>query len=374
MTLRRLSATSFRNLQAVDIELSPQLNIIYGDNGSGKTSLLESISILSLGRSFRSRKYKHMIQHEAEDYTVFGQVECGGTATPVGINRHRNGQAVIKVGGKHCSSAAQLAETLPIRIMNGHSFQLLEGGPAERRKFIDWLVFHVEHEFYQAWRSYEKCLKQRNSLLRRDKIDPLLMAPWDREIALLANRLDHFRHSSFRLLETVFNQLISEFAGLKGLRLSYYRGWDKDTDYSDLLSQHQDRDRELGYTRQGPHRADIRVLVEKQPAVELLSRGQQKIVVSALLIAQGMVFYETRKRGCLYLIDDLPAELDARFRSQLAEWLSRMETQIFVTGVERNTLLDAWRTAGKLPDSYRVFHVKHGAIQQEGAEINLVPL
>jgi DNA replication and repair protein RecF len=374
MTLRRLSATSFRNLQAVDIELSPQLNIIYGDNGSGKTSLLESISILSLGRSFRSRKYKHMIQHEAEDYTVFGQVECGGTATPVGINRHRNGQAVIKVGGKHCSSAAQLAETLPIRIMNGHSFQLLEGGPAERRKFIDWLVFHVEHEFYQAWRSYEKCLKQRNSLLRRDKIDPLLMAPWDREIALLANRLDHFRHSSFRLLETVFNQLISEFEGLKGLRLSYYRGWDKDTDYSDLLSQHQDRDRELGYTRQGPHRADIRVLVEKQPAVELLSRGQQKIVVSALLIAQGMVFYETRKRGCLYLIDDLPAELDARFRSQLAEWLSRMETQIFVTGVERNTLLDAWRTAGKLPDSYRVFHVKHGAIQQEGAEINLVPL
>lgn len=451
MTLRRLSAHNFRNLKAVDIELSPQLNIFFGDNGSGKTSVLEAISTLSLGRSFRSRKYKTMINYDAEAYTVFGRVQLSPylaegtgelfesgdgeaasdtqpeplksqslseTTLPIGVQRDRQGQALIKKGGQPCSSAAELAEALPVRVMNGHSFSLLEGAPVVRRQFLDWLVFHVEHDFYSVWRSYEKCLKHRNSLLRRGKIDPLQLAPWDRELAALAARLDRFRDSAFNRLQLVFSRLISVFEGLEKLSLRYYRGWDAEQDFSELLQSTQERDSELGYTRQGPHRADVKIMSGKVAAVDVLSRGQQKIVVSALLIAQGMVYSEQRKRRCVYLIDDLPAELDEHFRLILAEWLVDMGCQVFVTGVEKAPVLAAWQgvwqkqTLRELSDSegseidaesssnisdfgardtdsvaeaiaevapgksghksttkndIRVFHVKHGVVEQEKA-------
>ncbi|GAB3109776.1 DNA replication/repair protein RecF [Aestuariicella hydrocarbonica] len=416
MTLRRLSAQNFRNLQAVDIELSPQLNIFYGDNGSGKTSILEAISTLSLGRSFRSRKFKTMIHYDADAYTVFGRVDisqqsplvrdfvsAGGAAAPgsdvkpalgaaaaveqaqpaqsneafltapgpslgesntdrrqppegdrpvpagiqlpVGVQRSRDGQVLIKKGGQPCSSAAELAETLPVRVMNGHSFSLLEGAPLVRRQFLDWLVFHVEHDFYKVWRSYEKCLKHRNSLLRRGKIEASLLAPWDRELAALAARLDSFREAAFDRLRVVFSRLISGFEGLEKLSIRYYRGWDAEHTFAELLETTQERDADLGYTRQGPHRADVKIMVGKTAAVDLLSRGQQKIVVSALLIAQGMVYSEQRQRRCVYLIDDLPAELDEHFRLILADWLVDMGCQVFVTGVEKQPLLAAWRRA-----------------------------
>lgn len=379
MTLRHLSAYNFRNLTAVDIELSPQLNIFYGDNGSGKTSVLEAISTLSLGRSFRSRKFKTMINYDADAYTVFGRVNLNrdqeqlATLLPIGVQRDRQGTVLIKKGGQPCSSAAELAEALPIRVMNGHSFSLLEGAPLVRRQYLDWLVFHVEHDFYQVWRSYEKCLKHRNSLLRRGKIEAGLLAPWDRELIALAGRLDSFRSAAFDRLQLVFSRLIAGFEGLEKLSIRYYRGWDAEQSFADLLHQTLQRDMELGYTRQGPHRADVRIMAGKTAAVEVLSRGQQKIVVSALLIAQGMVYSDLRQRRCVYLIDDLPAELDEHFRLILADWLVAMGCQVFVTGVDLLPLLAAWRKQGDqtldplradTERNFKVFHVEHGSVKQ----------
>ncbi|MYM63776.1 DNA replication/repair protein RecF [Pseudomaricurvus sp. HS19] len=364
MTLRRLLAHDFRNIKSLDIELSPQLNIFFGPNGSGKTSILEAISTLSMGRSFRSRKYKTVINHDAQSYTLHGQVLDEQLQAPVslGVQRDRSGQVLIKKAGSVCRSAAELAETLPVRVMNGHSFGLLEGGPEVRRQFLDWLVFHVEPEFYPAWRSYEKCLKHRNSLLRRDKIDRLYLQPWDRELALCAAVLDRCRAQAFERLQGCFGELIEGFPGeVAKTSLRYYRGWDSEQSFEELLTETLDRDMELGYTRQGPHRADIRVQVGKLTAVDLLSRGQQKIVVSALLIAQGMIFRQLTGRRCIYLIDDMPAELDVDFRAVLAGWLQEMGSQVFVTGVELPALVEAWPDYSSL--NYKLFHVEHGGVQ-----------
>ncbi len=364
MTLRRLSAHNLRNIASIDIELDPQLNIFYGDNGSGKTTLLEAVSILSLGRSFRSRKYKSIINHESQSYTVFGQVDdkANQSVIPIGVLRDRKGVIQIKRSGIACATAAELAESLPVRILNGHSFGLLEGAPLIRRQFLDWLVFHVEPEFYDVWRSYEKCLKHRNSLLRRDKIDASQLCVWDRELAPLAARLDDYRQSTFEMIKPVFDRLLSGFEGLESVSIRYYAGWDNETPFHKLLADTQERDADLGYTRQGPHRADLRIYCGTTPAVDILSRGQQKIVVSALMIAQGIVFAEKTHRACVYLIDDLPAELDDSFRKTLAGWLSDMNCQVCVTGVEKQVLIDAWSNRSL---SSRVFHVKHGTVTQE---------
>ncbi|GAA5315996.1 MAG: DNA replication/repair protein RecF [Candidatus Pelagadaptatus aseana] len=362
MSLRQLTVTDFRNLKTINIEPGDRLNVFFGDNGSGKTSLLESINTLSLARSFRTHKQKNLINHGSQSYTVFGKVENDSSSLfSVGIQRSKNGEGAIRVNQKNLTSAAELAELLPVRVINTSSFLILDGPPLERRSMLDWLMFHVEHEFYGVWKQHEKCVKQRNSLLRHDKIDPLQLDIWDDELAPLVRRLDTIRSRGFALLKEEFYSLIKDIEGLPGqLKLHYSRGWDKESDICVYLKQHRERDIGLGYTRHGAHRADIRVTVGGLLASEVLSRGQQKIVICALLLAQGMAFTRYTQRRCVYLIDDLPAELDLIYRKQLCSWLEELGSQVFVTGVQSNELLESWPETTE----YKLFHVKHGTVAE----------
>lgn len=366
MTIKRLAIQYLRNLTQIDLEPAAHLNVIYGDNGSGKTSLLEAISVLSMGRSFRSRKIKSLIQHQQQQLTVFGRLTVASDPSnhaeiPVGVQRDLQGGGAIKVAGKLIASASALTENLPLQLMNGHSFQLLEGAPQERRQFMDWLVFHVEHEFLPTWKAFQKALKQRNTLLRHDKISPLMLAPWDASLTESAEKLDNMRSRVFDRFYACFQQLVEDFIAIDGLTLNYYRGWERTSGYASVLEQGMERDIHLGYTRVGPHRADIRIAILGQPAAEILSRGQQKLLVSAMRIAQAVVFQQLTGRRCIYLIDDLPAELDSHYQQVLAGWLDRLSCQVFVTGVDRDTILKAWpESQGER--SVAVFHVEHGKV------------
>jgi len=373
MSIRRLSVQSLRNLKSVDIEPASRLNIIYGANGSGKTSLLEAINILSLGRSFRSRKHKTLINHELDQFTVFGRLISSSSIADdvsVGVQRSRNGDGLIRIDGRTVLSAVELAENLPVLAIDSNAFDLLDGSPSVRRQYLDWLVFHVEPSFINVWKGLQKCLKHRNSLLRRDKIDRLVLAPWDAELARLSTQMDDMRSRVFSLLKEAYRTLVDGFEDLNDVKLGYYRGWDREQSLEELLEINQQRDMDLGYTRQGPQRADVKVTIGRGLASDTLSRGQQKIVACALLIAQGQVFSQLTGRTCIYLIDDLPAELDARFRATLAQWLCDMNTQVFVTGVEKDVLLQAWSGLFCSTETTKVFHVEHGAVSDgvEGSE------
>lgn len=370
MSLTRLSVQNLRNISSVDLEPAEHLNIIYGANGSGKTSLLEAISVLSLGRSFRSRKIKSLIQQDSDQLTVFGRLAVDGMMdVPLGVRRNREGAGQIKLNGSSVSSASILSEKLPLQIMNGHSFMLLEGAPQLRRQFMDWLVFHVEPGFLSTWKDVQKLLKQRNSVLRRDKIDPLLLAPWDKDLSAKTELLDQMRSRVFSRFLECFQDLVADFIAIDGLQLSYYRGWDREQDYAQTLALGVERDSGLGYTRVGPHRADIRIGIMGQPAAEILSRGQQKLLVSALRIAQGAVFQSLTGRRCVYLIDDLPAELDVDFRAVLAGWLDKLGCQVFVTGVERDVIAQAW-PENNSKRIKKVFHVEHGQVKTCETDVN----
>ncbi|TQV82718.1 DNA replication/repair protein RecF [Exilibacterium tricleocarpae] len=361
MTLKRLSVTNLRNLSAVEIQPGHRVNFIYGANGSGKTSLLEAISILGMGRSFRSHKLRPVIRRGADIMTVFGKLGEGQQDIPVGVQRAISGQATIKVDGVQVNSAAKLAENLPLQLIDSQSFLLLEGAPKVRRQFLDWLVFHVKPNFLLAWKGAQQCIKHRNSLLRRDRIDPLLLAPWDKELAGYSQTVDSLRRECFDSLLETFDHLISEFVPVDGLKLSYYRGWEHATDYLEYLSHHREKDRLLGYTGSGPHRADIKIRIGQDNAAQVLSRGQQKLLVCALRIAQGLVFSKLSQRQCVFLIDDLPAELDSTHRTLLAKWLDQIGCQVFVTGVEKEVLLESWPQT-LTEDERTVFHVEQGQV------------
>ncbi len=362
MTLKRLTVTAVRNLHPVTIYPSPRINIISGMNGSGKTSLLEAIHILGLARSFRSTKLQPVIQHGLDAYTVFGDVGIQDNIShAIGITRSRQQDYQIRIDGETIRSASQLAEVLPLQLINPDSFRLLEGAPKQRREYMDWGVFHVEHQFLPMWQRLQKSLKQRNSLLRRGRIQRSMVAPWETELVMAAERVDEYRQAYLQELKPVFSEILSRLIELDELVISYYRGWDKEKNLAQVLDEQFERDSHLGYTQSGPQRADLRLRIHGMNAAEILSRGQQKLVVCALKIAQG---YLLKKRGsqqnCVFLVDDLPSELDAKHRKALCGLLEDLQCQVFVSCVDAEQLLNCWENDTPLS----MFHVEHGHIVQ----------
>jgi DNA replication and repair protein RecF len=361
VAVERLKIQQLRNLLAVDIRPSPEVNLFFGENGSGKTSILEALYILGLGRSFRSHKHKALINRDSTDYTVFSNLKVDQEILPLGLSRNLQGDLLLKANGENVSSIAELANFLPLQLINADTFLLLEGGPVERRQFLDWLVFHVEPRFYPLWKNQQTCLKHRNSLLRHDRMDAQQLSVWDNELIALTEQIDHYRADAFTQFAGLFRSLINEFIQLDGLTITYYSGWNKDKSYAEALGASRERDMLQGQTHVGSHRADLRIGLDGSLAADVLSRGQQKLLVCAMKVAQGLAFQALTGRKAIYLVDDLPAELDDRHREKLVLWLNRMETQVFVTGVKESDLRILWKNENK---QVKVFHVEQGRVSE----------
>ena len=363
MPIRHISVTGIRNLVPVALDPSPRINLLHGCNGSGKTSFLEAIHFLALARSFRSTRIQPMIQQEQDQALVFARIATPhGDELAIGVSRNRQAEAQIRVNGESIRSMAELARNLPLQLINPESFRLLEGSPKVRRQFLDWGVFHVEHSFMHWWQRFQNSLKQRNSLLRHAIIDDQSMHVWDLEFCTASERVDQLRQDYIRRLKPVFTQTLSKLIQLPDLSLSYYRGWDREKSLADVLSSSRQRDRQLGHTQPGPQRADLRLRVGQQNAVEVLSRGQQKLVVCALKIAQGHLLADSMQQRCIYLVDDLGAELDPAYRKALCRLLEQLECQVFITGTEPGSLNNDWHK--DTPVS--MFHAEHGHIKKSG--------
>ncbi|WP_423359907.1 DNA replication/repair protein RecF [Pseudomonas citronellolis] len=361
MSLTRVSVTAVRNLHPVTFSPSPRINILYGENGSGKTSVLEAVHLLGLARSFRSQRLQPVIQYEQAACTVFGQVQlANGMTSNLGVSRERQGDFQIRIDGQNARSTAQLAETLPLQLINPDSFRLLEGAPKIRRQFLDWGVFHVEQRFMVAWQRLQKALRQRNSWLRHGRLDGASQAAWDRELCTSSDEIDGYRRSYIQALKPVFERTLGELIQLDQLTLSYYRGWDKDRELSEVLNGSLLRDQQMGHTQAGPQRADLRIRLGGHNAAEILSRGQQKLVVCALRIAQGHLINQAKRGQCVYLVDDLPSELDEKHRRSLCRLLEDLGCQVFITCVDPEPLKDGWRTDTPVA----MFHVEHGHVSQ----------
>lgn len=364
--LSRIQISGLRNLLSVSLEPSASINLLYGENGSGKTSFLEALSLLGRGRSFRSHKTRSLICHHEPTLTTFGEIEGLGIKCSVGLQKSRSGSTLIRVDGEAASSAAVLAQQLPLQILNADSFQLIEGSPLQRRRFLDWMVFHVKPGFIEPWRRLQRVIKQRNSLLRRDKISRSDLVPWDKELVDLSMVIHQMRLDVFDEFLTMSSHLVKDFSEqLASVELHYLAGWDTEQVFEELIAETFDKDVRDGYTHLGPHRADLKFWVEGKPAADVLSRGQEKSLIAALHIAQAKLYRDKTENPCVFLVDDLMAELDDRNASRVAAWLNRLEGQVFVTGVSKEQLLAAWlkdENKDQQESEIKLFHVKQGDI------------
>lgn len=357
MTLRHLHVSQLRNLKEVVLEISPGFNLFIGSNGSGKTSLLEAVYLLGRGRSFRTSLIRRIVQHDTDQLSVFGRIQTiSDSQIPLGLMKDKQGQTRMKVGGENIDSAAKLAELLPLQLINPDSYRLLDAGSKVRRQFMDWGVFHVEHSFFPLWQRIQRTLKQRNAALKshwsREQI-----RVWDQELIQESVEIHLLRQKYIEKLTPLVKDITDYLLAGFDLELRYHRGWNQEYDLATALDESWHRDVEQGYTHVGPHRADLKVYVDHIPAQDVLSRGQQKLLTSALQLAQGKLLRAERDISCLYLIDDLTAELDHEKRRAMKYILQTMNSQVFITSVCKEDLQDFI----ELPHS-QMFHVERGAV------------
>ncbi len=348
MSLLALEVEGLRCLLKTRLELHPHVNLITGANGAGKTSLLEAIYLLGRGRSFRTRLTERLIAHDAVSLKVFGKTDDPNYPT-LGFGFDRKDGLRARIAGRDAKSLAELSVAFPVQVVDPGIHRLVEEGPAYRRRWLDWGVFHVEPGFVAAWTDYARTLKQRNAALKLHA-DP---SPWEPELVRLGTILADARARTMALLEPFWRQTLAALLG-EPVSLSFYQGWHQERGLAEMLAATRERDLERGSTGSGAHRFDVQLRIEGRSAREVLSRGQQKLLGAALALAMARLAGSEQRRPPTLLLDDPAAELDQEHTDALLAEIRKMRGQLVVTALHpREAQFGS-------PD--QAFHVEHGRV------------
>jgi DNA replication and repair protein RecF len=357
MRFETLRVQALRCLTDVALPLVPGLNVFIGPNGAGKTSVLEAAFLLSHGRSFRAGAKDALLQRGASRLSVFAELRHARGTTRVGIGKE-GARWEARMDGASVT-LGQLVRACAVVCFEPGSHALIAGGAEERRRFLDWGVFHVEHGFQSAWQRYQRALKQRNSLLRSiHTIDTELYAPWEQELEQSAALIHAARQTYLdRLHPYLMAELASTVPELGPADLRYRRGWADDASLLDQLANQRERDRARGHTTLGSHRADWSLVMEHAPLREHLSRGQEKLVALSCLLAQATVYAEQHAgEWPIVCLDDLASELDEAHQAAIVGRLTGAGAQVLITGTERPAALDG--------APHQLFHVEQGQVSR----------
>ena len=357
MQLSHLKIRDFRNLVDVEFEPCTGVNLISGQNASGKTSLLEAIYYLSHLRSFRTPYLSDLINHNASRLQLIAKArDQEDHLIPIGIERSKE-QLRVRANQKPVQRVADITALFPVLAIHPDSYRLITGSATERRAYLDWGVFHVEHGFFEAWQRYKKALSQRNAALKSGRSRSYCQL-WEKEMATAATHIHHRRQHYIDQLQPFLQRLIDQFFADEQVKLEYRRGWSGGQDLLTVLERSFERDAKKGFTQAGPHRADIVIQVDGKSAQTGISRGQQKALVALLKLAQVQQFTQTATRHCILLYDDLSAELDAEHRERILSVLETMPIQLFLTAIDPAQIdLRPW-------SDVRMFHVEQGRLSQ----------
>ena len=402
--IERLQISHLRNLSQVNLPATA-CNVIIGANGSGKTSLLEAIFLLSRGKSFRHHQPKRYIQHHQNSATVHARLNDSST---LAIQKQADATTILRLNQSTVYNQSILTEQLPTLLIDPSTMDMLEQGSASRRQLLDWLVFHMKQGFHPQWVAYQRLLKQRNSLLKKSRhltqVQLAELRAWDRGLSSHAALIHHYRERIFSEWQPYFAQSIAQLlpAYAEQLSLSYSAGYDINVALDVQLNERLEQDLQLGYTRIGNHRADIHVHwrsseplaihegqetknttvegdihtklpVLKEQAANVLSRGEKKLLITALRLSQLPLLLNTEKDADIsnndfksrvtpvVLLDDITAELDDRAIEILLSTLAQLPCQVFMTSLTD----DIVPLVNKFWSEPNMFHVKQGQISPD---------
>lgn len=341
-------AENFRCLENVAFDADPRYNLVYGANASGKTSLLEAVAYLGRGKSFRGAPASTLIRHGAAEFTLFGIVDRGSRDSRIGVRNSREGLEV-RVDGDSSGGAASLAEALPLQVIDPEVHALVSGGPEHRRRFLDWMAFHVEQDFLPAWRHFRRAAQQRNAAIKSGRG----IQAWTTEFVERGARVDALRRAVLERAEASLAAHSSQLLGA-AVSVAYRSGWPANKSLDAAVAESRDRDLQQGSSQVGPHRADLALQVDERQARRLVSRGQQKLLACAMVLAATDVAQQVLERPLLLLMDDPAAELDQASLDRLMGAVFELDCQVVASALERNAL--------SFPTVPAVFHVEQGRL------------
>ncbi|HCM47763.1 MAG TPA: DNA replication/repair protein RecF [Colwellia sp.] len=366
MSVARLTTYNFRNLSSVAIDLHPKLNFFVGDNGSGKSSLLEAIFFLGHGKSFRTSKVEHLASYDTDNFVVSVK---DINDLQLGLSKHlQTGVTLIKINGERHARLSELAKNIAVQIVTPESFKLFFGGPKERRRFVELGMFHVKHDSTKQWREFNRVLKQRNACIRHN-LDKTTFDYWTAMFCQLSQEVADVRNEYITnlILELPYwlELLLPSIADK--VTVQYLQGWPQKKSLIDSLNDSHEREQAFGYSIYGAHKFDVKFLIAKQALESQLSRGQQKLFLLALTFAQAKLIARVKRVKPILLIDDIGAELDANSRESLSTALSVLDCQVIITAIEEGVLQpfitnDLVIDKESSKNKYHMFHVKHGGI------------
>ena len=350
MPLAELALENLRCIQRAELVPAPGINLIFGPNASGKTSLLEGIYLLGRGRSFRTRNSERLIRHGEGTLNAVGRT-LGALSQRLRVEVARNEATRAEIAGVAVGSLAQLAQAFPVQIIEPGVHRLIEEGSPRRRRWLDWAVFHVEPNFIDTWQRYARAVRQRNAALR---MAPDTARTWDSELVRHGEALNAARLRLLGSLKPHWAETVRQLADLPA-DLVYSTGWKQGLSLEESLTDSWERDRRRGLSHSGPHRADVYVRIDGRAAREILSRGQQKLVATAMILAQLKLLRELTSVVPTLLLDDPAAELDVEKLARFVEQVKSLHCQLILTSLE------AAREPFGPPE--RTFHVEHGRVQ-----------
>jgi len=351
MSLVELCVSNLRCVERAELPLAPGRTLIWGDNGSGKTSLLEAIFVLGRGRSFRTRNTERLIRYGQEHLRVTGRVSGGvGGMESLGFKLTPSGSAA-RIAGRPAQSLAELSRLFPVQVIEPGAHRLVEEGGHRRRRWMDWAVFHVEPQFVDTWVRYTRALKQRNAALKSGGVQA---AVWDPELARLGESIASSRQRLMERLQPYWREVVPALSGLD-VELHPVRGWPQDHTLMEALAASRSRDELHQLTHSGPHRADVAVRLHGRPARDVLSRGQQKLVAVAMTLAQLRLLQDASQIKPTLLLDDPAAELDGERLERFIAEVTRLRCQLVVTSLHSESRLFG------TPE--RMFRVEEGRVK-----------
>jgi DNA replication and repair protein RecF len=355
MYLEWLQIGHVRILDQVRIEPGPRLNIFAGPNACGKTAFLESIHLLARARSFRTPRIQEVVRKGEETLQISARAGYRGSDQRVitGIEKGR-GQVAIRYAGTPVRTVSEQARNLPLVLATPDSHILVTGTPKQRRHWLDWAMFHVEPTYLEHWRDYVRALRHRNSLLKEGVRDSGLFQIWEKTMARAGEAMAQARKGFIQELGLQLNEVAASRFPYE-ISVDITRGWPADTGLEECLARSRAGDRAAGFTRYGPHRADILFGCNGESLAARFSRGQIKLFVCLLMLAEGAVVEKLSDEPPVFLLDDYAAELDARASEYLLNRVMERGWQAFVTTTE-------FREPDRFPGQKRVFHVEHGEI------------
>jgi len=350
MPLAELALENLRCIERAELVPAPGINLIFGPNASGKTSLLEGIYLLGRGRSFRTRNSERLIRHGQDTLQALGRtLEAVSQRLRVEVTRDETTRA--EIAGVAVGSLAQLAQAFPVQIIEPGVHRLIEEGSPRRRRWLDWAVFHVEPNFIHTWQRYSRAVRQRNAAIRTASDTA---RAWDGELVRHGEALNAARLRLLGSLKAHWDETVRQLADLPA-ELVYSTGWKQGLSLEESLTDSWERDRSRGLSHSGPHRADVQIRIDGRAAREVLSRGQQKLVATAMIVAQLKLLRELTAVVPTLLLDDPAAELDAGKLARFVEQVKSLHCQLILTS------LDGKREPFGPPE--RTFHVEQGRVQ-----------